>query len=101
MPTITATEFKARCLELMNRVQERGEVYVITKRNRQVAKLAPIDPPRRATGVLGCLRGEIEIVDDLTGTTPHEPSWGEALREWDELNAGSIGKPRRRAPRGR
>lgn len=101
MPTITATEFKARCLELMDRVQERGEVYVITKRNRRVAKLSPVDPPKRATGVLGCLRGEIEIVGDLADATPHEAPWEEALREWDELNAEPIRKPRRRTPRGR
>ncbi len=32
MTDIPATEFKAKCLELMDRVAERRETYVITKR---------------------------------------------------------------------
>jgi len=39
---IQAGEFKATCLKLMNQVQETGEEIIITKRNRPVAKLAPI-----------------------------------------------------------
>ena len=32
MATVPATEFKAKCLELMDRVAERRESFVITKR---------------------------------------------------------------------
>lgn len=39
---IAAGKFKAICLKLMDRVQQTGEEIVITKRNRPVAKLAPI-----------------------------------------------------------
>ncbi|MBI4545071.1 MAG: type II toxin-antitoxin system Phd/YefM family antitoxin [Gemmatimonadetes bacterium] len=39
---IPAGEFKAVCLQLMDRVKETGEEIVITKRNRPVAKLVPI-----------------------------------------------------------
>lgn len=38
---MTATEFKARCLALIDRVRERGEPIVITKRGRTVASLVP------------------------------------------------------------
>ena len=100
MPEISATEFKARCLELMDRVRERGEVYVITKRGRRVAKLAPADPPARTASVLGCLRGEIEILGDVVGPSSPLEAWNETLREWDELHAprGTVSK-RRRSPR--
>lgn len=37
----SATEFKARCLALIDRVHERGEPIVITKRGRIVATLMP------------------------------------------------------------
>jgi prevent-host-death family protein len=86
MPKISATEFKARCLELMDRVCERGEVYVITKHGKQVAKLSPPDPAPDARTMLGSLR----IVGDLAA----EPaaSWDETLREWDELNALSAAR---------
>ena len=38
---MTATEFKAKCLAAIDRVRERGEPVVITKRGRVVASLVP------------------------------------------------------------
>jgi prevent-host-death family protein len=67
--TIKAAEFKQTCLALMDEVAERGETILITKRGKVVAKLAPIADSRPQA--LGCLKGELEIVDD-----------GFALPEW-------------------
>jgi prevent-host-death family protein len=39
--SLAAADFKARCLELMDRVRETGTEYVITKHGRPVAKLVP------------------------------------------------------------
>ena len=39
--TITATEFKARCLSLMERVRRTHKPVLITKRGRVVAQLVP------------------------------------------------------------
>ena len=41
--TIAAGQFKAKCLELMDRVCEQKVEYVITKHGRPVAKLVPCD----------------------------------------------------------
>jgi prevent-host-death family protein len=38
---ISAAEFKAKCLALIDQVRERGEPIVITKRGRIVAQLVP------------------------------------------------------------
>lgn len=38
---INASDFKARCLALIDRVHDRGEAVVITKRGRVVARLVP------------------------------------------------------------
>ena len=48
--TISASQFKARCLGLMDQVAASGEVLVITKNGQPVAELhgdllAPIDSP--------------------------------------------------------
>jgi prevent-host-death family protein len=37
--TITATEFKAKCLQLLDQVQQSGEDLVISKRGRPVARV--------------------------------------------------------------
>ena len=85
MSRISATEFKARCLELMDRVADRGETYVITKRGREVARLVPVAAEARSAHILGCLSHEMEIVGDVS--IPEVPAgiWEETLREWDEL----------------
>ncbi len=36
---VNATEFKAKCLSLIDRVSSKGEVVTITKRGRVVARL--------------------------------------------------------------
>ena len=38
---LAASEFKARCLALLDRVHDRGESITITKRGRIVARLVP------------------------------------------------------------
>lgn len=43
MTTVTATDFKAHCLRLMDRVHRTGKPLLITKRGRVVAQLSP--PP--------------------------------------------------------
>ncbi len=39
---ITATEFKAKCLRLLDEVNETGEVLEISKHGKPVARLMPI-----------------------------------------------------------
>ncbi len=41
MKTINATEFKAKCLQLLDEVQRTGEELVISKRGKPVARVVP------------------------------------------------------------
>ena len=57
---IPAAKFKATCLELMDRVAATGEVVVITKHGRAVAKLVAARPrAERRRPVHGCMKGTI------------------------------------------
>lgn len=49
MRRISASQFKARCLGLMDEVARSGEVLVITKNGNPVAELHPCRPERRPT----------------------------------------------------
>jgi prevent-host-death family protein len=49
MQRISASQFKARCLGLMDEVARSGEVLVITKNGNPVAELHPCRPARRAS----------------------------------------------------
>lgn len=49
--TIKASEFKAKCLKLMDEVAESGEEFVITKDGRPVSRLLPYrEKPRSPFG---------------------------------------------------
>ncbi len=74
MTRVAATEFKAKCLHLMDRVAERRETYVITKRGKPVAKLVPADPPAPRS-VFGCMADQMEIVGDLEKPALSEEEW--------------------------
>jgi prevent-host-death family protein len=73
---IGAGEFKAKCLELMDRVAETGEPLIITKRGRPVARLVRVEEPARS--VFGFAKGMIEWMGDVVSPvsepwTPDEP----------------------------
>ncbi len=66
--TIAAGEFKAKCLRIMDEVNETGMSLVVTKRGQPVVKLVPIangkDKPKKKDDFFGRLKGIIEIVGD-------------------------------------
>ena len=70
---IAAAAFKARCLELMDRVRETGEEYVVTKHGEPVAKLVPYTTPTRGS-LVGSMKGTV-----LEYERPFEP----IDAEWD------------------
>lgn len=53
-----AAEFKAKCLELMDRVRETGAEYVVTKHGKPVAKLVPFTETVRPS-FFGSLKGSV------------------------------------------
>lgn len=71
---IAAGEFKAKCLELMDRVQREGIELVITKRGKPVAKLVPVEP--RKDSPFGYMKGTFRIVGDIVNSQPDE--WEES-----------------------
>ena len=77
--TINASEFKAKCLKLMDEVAESGEEIIITKNGKPVAKLSvyremPREPKRKKTeSMFGKDQGKIRILGDIVSPMP--PEW--------------------------
>lgn len=61
---IAATEFKAHCLSVMDRVARSREEVVITKHGRPVAKLVPIDA-QAPVDPFGFLAGSVSGIGDI------------------------------------
>jgi prevent-host-death family protein len=55
---VAAAEFKATCLELMDRVRETGAEYIITKHGVAVARLVPYVEPQRQS-FFGSMKGTV------------------------------------------
>ena len=63
MQTINASEFKAKCLHIMDEVNQTGEEIVITKNGKPVAILKPYRTP--PTTIFGLHKSKIQSKDDL------------------------------------
>jgi prevent-host-death family protein len=72
---IKASEFKAKCLALLDEVERTGGRLVITKKGKPVAELVPHKSKKR--GLLGLYKGRMEIVGDII--SPIDVEW-EALK---------------------
>ena len=79
METINASDFKTRCLALLDRIQKTGERVVILKRGRPVAELSPPYPPR-AEYPQTELKGVVTLLGDIVGPAIPVERW-ESLKQ--------------------
>jgi len=94
MATVPATEFKAKCLELMDRVAQRRETFVITKRGKPVAKLVPVER-KPEEPLFGRLRHLVDEIGDIMSPVVPPEAWG-TFKEWEELNPPDSARKDRR-----
>ena len=63
MEIISAGEFKAKCLKLMDIVADTHEELIITKHGKPIAKLVPMEQTNKP---FGALKGTIKLSCDLS-----------------------------------
>ena len=68
--TIKASEFKAKCLKLMDEVADGGGELVITKNGRPVSRLVPYR--EKPDSLFGRNREHIEVLGDIVSPMPAE-----------------------------
>jgi len=62
--TISATEFKAKCLQIFDHLGAEG--IIVEKRGKPVAKVIPIRS--NSSDWIGSMKGEIKILGDIMST---------------------------------
>ncbi|QYO63228.1 type II toxin-antitoxin system Phd/YefM family antitoxin [Leptolyngbya sp. 7M] len=62
--TISASEFKAKCLQIFDTLGAEG--IVVEKRGKPIAKVIPIRPNN--SDWIGSMKGEIKILGDIMST---------------------------------
>lgn len=63
--TVTATDFKAKCLKMLDRLSPQG--IVLTKRGRPIARVVPVRGISSAA-FYGAMKGKIQVKGDLFST---------------------------------
>ena len=76
MRTIKASEFKAKCLKIMDEVAATNEPVEITKRGVPVARLVPAR--QRPKSIFGAMQGSVLYMGDIV--SPIDVEW-DAQRE--------------------
>jgi prevent-host-death family protein len=61
---VNVTEFKAKCLALLDEIGERGGTITITRRGKPLARVGPV-PQTGWTSPEGSWIGKVDIPDDV------------------------------------
>jgi prevent-host-death family protein len=69
---ISAAQFKAKCLKLMDEIAKTRKSITITKRGKPVARLVPAEPASRKP-LFGCMAGTVTYEGDLLA--PLDVEW--------------------------
>lgn len=84
MKTMNASEFKAKCLAILDQVAATGEGLTILKHGKPVARLVPA-APLATESPQDSLRGTVEILGDVVGPVLDAKAW--------EAEGGEGGEP--------
>ncbi len=75
MKTMAAGAFKVHCLKVMDEVQSKRQVVLITKRGKPVAKLVPVE--KEKDDIFGFFKGKIKINGDIVSPAFSPEEWGD------------------------
>jgi prevent-host-death family protein len=65
MQEIAISEFKAKCLAILARVEKTKEPIRITRHGKPVAEVIPAAPVMDRAAWIGSMKGKIEILGDI------------------------------------
>lgn len=75
MKEIAISEFKAKCLGILEEVRKTRRPIRVTRFGKPVAEVIPPSPPKAAGRQLGTLAGTMEIVGDIVGPISSWDDW--------------------------
>lgn len=80
MEEITISEFKAKCLALLEQVRKTKKPIRITKFGKAIAEVVPPSPAAQSGQWIGSMKGRMEILGDIVSPVIEESDF-EALRD--------------------
>lgn len=80
MEEVAISEFKAKCLAMLERVRKTRKPIRVTRFGKPVAEIGPPSPAGERGNWLGSMAGTAEIAGDIISPVIEETDW-EALRD--------------------
>ena len=80
MQEIAISEFKAKCLAILERVEKTREPIRITRHGKPVAEVIPSTPVMDRAAWIGSMKDSMEILGDIISPATDEDEW-EVLRD--------------------
>jgi prevent-host-death family protein len=80
MKEVAISEFKAKCLGLIDEVQKTKKPIRVTRFGKPVAEVVPPSPAARQSDWIDSMRDEIKILGDIVSPASDENEW-EVLRD--------------------
>ena len=74
MPSISKSKLKANMLRIFRDIEETGQEWVVTDRNRPVLRIQPIVQKKTVEEVFGAIPGKVIYREDIN--TPPTEEWG-------------------------
>lgn len=80
MKEVAISEFKAKCLSLLEQVQKTKKPLLVTRFGKPIAEVLPASPRAGAGDWIGSMKGTFEILGDIVSPADDEQDW-EVLRD--------------------
>jgi prevent-host-death family protein len=75
MKEVPISEFKAKCLGMLEEVRKTRKPIRVTRFGKPVAEVVPTAPEEHPKSWLGCMAGTAEILGDIVGPTGSLDDW--------------------------
>jgi len=75
MQEVAISEFKAKCLALLEQVQKTKKPLRVTRYGKPVADIVPPAPPKNDGSWIGSMKGTMEILGDIVSPVMDESDW--------------------------
>jgi prevent-host-death family protein len=104
MKEVAISEFKAKCLSLIDEVQKTKKPICITRFGKPVAEVSPPSAKAQGADWFGSMKDEIQILGDIISPANDEDEWevlrdetapGYAHLDMEHAGLGSSGKKNR------
>jgi len=80
MKQVAISEFKAKCLSLIDQVQKTKKPLCVTRFGKPIAQISPAPAKTAEAAWFGSMKDSIEILGDIISPANEESDW-EVLRD--------------------